>query len=96
MEIDEHDDLGIRCPKLGGPVPFKYCRQMAEGLPCHYLIGCWQGRFDVVSFLTESYTQDELRACFSPSSKGRIARIFEVLEKAKGESQNPDGSENLS
>jgi len=46
------DNLEIRCPRLGGPVSFEYCRTNGdEMLPCWKIFDCWWERFDVAAFL---------------------------------------------
>ncbi len=73
-----------RCPMLGGPVPFKYCRTTNNGLPCAKIPACWHGKFDVLVFLKSNYTEDELKSAFSPQP-GRMERIYDVLEKLADE-----------
>jgi len=50
--VDEHDqDMLPRCGRLGHEVPFGYCRREEFGKPCRLILDCWQGQFDVRSFL---------------------------------------------
>ena len=41
------DELIIRCPSLGGEVPFSYCRKQGKGDPCPRLPRCWMARVDI-------------------------------------------------
>ena len=99
MAQDAYDALEIRCPQLGGPVAFAYCRKVnlvpsaAEGeeLPCRNLLGCWRGRFDVVAFLRATYTDDQLRRAFAPRDKTRLQRLVELAQRARDHAQSePD------
>jgi hypothetical protein len=84
MTIEMHDEVTIwRCPSLGGPVPFSYCRKMNNRLPCQSLAGCWGSRIDVPAFLKENYTQEELRQAFGSPKKGRVDTILETLDRTK-------------
>jgi hypothetical protein len=62
-------------------IEFTYCTSMNEGLPCRNIIGCWKERTDIVAFLKETFTADELRRIFSSPPKSRMERIVESLEK---------------
>ncbi len=81
--IEAHDDLVIRCPQLGGEVPFRYCRILNEGLPCRRVILCWEFRMDISAFLREHYSLDQLHQALSPPSKTRYETIVELIERAK-------------
>ena len=93
MAQETHDALEIRCPQLGGPVTFGYCRRMnpvpsaAEGddLPCRNLLGCWSGRFEVLPFLRENYTPEQLEKAFAPPRRllRGIQRLIELAERAR-------------
>lgn len=81
--LEIHDELIIRCPQLGGDVPFKYCRTLQNGLPCRRIIICWEFRFDIGNFLKENYSINEIREIFEAPQKSRIETIIESIEKAK-------------
>lgn len=89
MPPDEYDAREIRCPQLGGPVTFAYCRKMNDDLPCRNLLGCWRGRFDVIAFLRGAYTKDQLKRAFAPPEKSRLQRVVELAERAR-ERREPD------
>jgi len=77
-----HDRLEIwRCPPLGGPVTFEYCRRMNAGLPCHQLLRCWGERLDVRTYLNENFSQEEIAQAFSTPPPGRMGTIFDVLKQ---------------
>ena len=81
--IEEYDALIIRCPQLGGEVPFKYCRTMNEDLPCRRMMACWEFRMEISKFLAEHYSMDQIQRALAPPTKTRLESILELVEKAK-------------
>jgi len=81
--IKEYDALIIRCPQLGGEVPFKYCRTMNEDLPCRRMTVCWEFRMEISKFLSENYSIDQIQRALAPPTKTRLESILELIEKAK-------------
>ena len=81
--IEEHDELIIRCPLLGGEVPFRYCRTVNEELPCRKIIICWEFRIEIGNFLGENYSLDQIQCALAPPTKTRIETIIELIDKAK-------------
>ena len=86
--VEQHDALDKwRCPQLGGPVRFHYCRVMNGGLPCTQLQGCWETIFDVPAYLEEHFTAEE-RLQIQTSALSRLDTIFQVLSRLEREPQN--------
>ncbi len=81
--IEEHDHFIIRCPQLGGEVPFRYCRIVSEDLPCRRIILCWEFRIEISKFLAEHYSIDQIQRALSLPTKSRVETIVELIEKAK-------------
>ncbi|MGO8989416.1 MAG: hypothetical protein ACLQGU_22690 [bacterium] len=81
--IEEHDALIIRCPQLGGEVPFRYCRTVHENLPCQRVMVCWEFRIKISKFLSEHYSIEQIQCALTPSAKTRIDTILELIEEAK-------------
>ena len=81
--IEEHDSLIIRCPQLGGEIPFRYCRTLNEDLPCRRIMVCWEFRIEISKFLTEHYSFEQIERALAPPTKTRIDTILELIEKAK-------------
>ena len=81
--IEEHDALIIRCPMLGGEVPFHYCRTANEDLPCRKIIICWEFRIEISKFLSENYSIYQIQRALAPPTKTRLETILELIEKAK-------------
>lgn len=78
-----------RCPMLGGPVSFRYCRTMNGGLPCSRVLGCWLQRLPLVEFLKANYSPDQLQQALATKPKGRIERMVEGVENAAESSDTP-------
>ena len=81
--IEEYDALIIRCPQLGGEVPFRYCRTLNENFPCRKIIICWEFRLEIGKFLGEHYAVEQIQRAMAPPSKSRVETIIELIEKAK-------------
>lgn len=76
------DTLETRCPKLGGPVTFDYCRKVADGLPCSKSLICWEMIFPVEEYMARVLTQEEWRTVFEQPPKARLDVILEVAAQA--------------
>ena len=80
---ESFDHLEIYCPQLGMLIPFQYCRRGQSPLPCRNLIGCWEKRIPVDSFLAENFPRPDLEAAFGGLPKTRLERIFDCLTQIK-------------
>jgi hypothetical protein len=80
--LEEHDDEMMRCPRVGGYVNFKFCRSENNMLPCRWIIGCWQARIDIKSFLDEHFTPADRETIFVPP-KPKLESLVEMIEKVK-------------
>ncbi len=79
----QHDNRIIpRCKQLGMEINFKYCRTMNNGLPCRAVFDCWFVWFDIVSFIDEHYTPEEI-AHIRSDKKSRIDIIRETIKRGK-------------
>lgn len=92
-DIDDQspDHLERRCRLLGHEIRFGYCRMLPEGRPCRLIVDCWQGSFDVVAYLKQHYTDEQIEAFLAPP-KPKIASLIELIERAKQAAADP-GSE---
>lgn len=77
--------MEIYCFQLGMLIQFDYCVSVNEGLPCRNLIGCWKERTEIMSYLTKSLSEDELRKCFDGLPKSKIERIVEIIKSLEKE-----------
>jgi hypothetical protein len=77
--------LQRRCPRLGGDVPFAYCRTSGEDhSPCLKVMDCWWERFDVVAYLKTRLSVeafDGLAARRPPTDK--VASLVELIRRAQ-------------
>jgi len=81
--LDQHDAEQIRCVHLGGPVTFGYCRRVADALPCKLIIGCWHGRLNIIAFLREQFTADQLRQALQREPGSKLDQFIEVVERTQ-------------
>ena len=74
-----------RCPKLGGEVPFSYCRVHPDySGPCPKVLDCWWEIFDVKEVMRAALGPDEysrLAAEQPPASK--MSQILGLVQQAK-------------
>jgi hypothetical protein len=77
------DHLEIRCPKLGGPVTFAYCRREAGTIPCQRTILCWQHIFPVEAFLKSNLSEDDWARWANQGPKAKMTTLLELIEAAK-------------
>ncbi len=81
---NEKDRLEQRCPRLGGPITFKYCRQGGEGQkPCFKIIDCWWETFDVKTYLEEILSESEFKALVNAKPPDKINSLIDLIEQAK-------------
>jgi hypothetical protein len=79
------DELERRCPRLGGPVRFAYCRtDAAEGGLCPKILDCWWERFDVASLMREALSEEDfarLSRLHPPPNK--VASLIDLIRQAR-------------
>ena len=76
--------LERRCPRLGGPVSFGYCKTIGDdGLPCFKTMDCWWEYFDIQTYLKEHLSEKEMESFLSTKAPPKVASIIELIEKAK-------------
>ncbi len=78
-----HEEKERRCPKLGGPVTFDYCKLESSGLPCARAIHCWFELFDVESYFRNELSAEEFDRCFNAPPPSKIGSLMEIIEQAK-------------
>lgn len=79
---DRYDlQMHPRCRQLGSEIPFKYCRTMNTGFPCANILNCWFELIDIVAYLKEEYTEEEMGKFLSRDS--RIDIILKTIDKNK-------------
>jgi len=81
---DDKDSLEQRCPRLGGPVPFKYCRTTGEnGMPCFKIMDCWWETFDIRAYLENTLSESAFKSISEAKPPDKIASILDLIEQAK-------------
>jgi hypothetical protein len=83
--MDENiDQLERRCPRLGGPVPFEYCRTSGDDHSiCWKILDCWWECVDVVGYLKKSLPEDKFEKLANTKPKPKIVSLVELIEQAK-------------
>lgn len=77
-----YEEKQIRCPKLGGPVFFEYCRVERQTLPCQRALVCWSASFDVEKFFRETLAPEEFEECFLQPPRPKVVTLVELIERA--------------
>jgi hypothetical protein len=77
------DDFMIRCPRLGNPVPFSFCRFESKGLPCFKIMDCWYDYFMIEDFLRRELKPDDWEKLFNQLPKPKVLTLVELIEEAK-------------
>jgi hypothetical protein len=80
--LTEHDDLLRRCPMLGNEVPFSYCRQPGQEIPCRKIFDCWWEAIDIRKFVEENYSE-EVRNVMNQPPKPKTLSILELVVQAR-------------
>ena len=83
MPLNEHDTRTIYCRQLGCVIPFKYCRTMNQKLPCRSIADCWHEYIEIVPFLEENYSPEQLAIILTPRRTDKATRLVELAEKAR-------------
>jgi hypothetical protein len=90
--IDQYDHLEIRCPMLGHPLNFHYCRTTTRAVPCRKLFDCWYERLPVQEFAAEFFDQQTIAAMVQPPPP-KILSLLELIERARASQKNSVPSE---
>jgi hypothetical protein len=81
---DRHDEQTRRCPRLGGPIRFGYCRTAGEdGGPCRKSLDCWWERFDVAGFLRRILGPERLSALAEQAERGPRPKVTSLLDQIR-------------
>lgn len=78
------DKTEVRCPRLGGPVTFGYCRRAGQNeLPCAKALNCFKLRFPVEKYFQAVLKEETFADIFGQPMEGRVERLFRVVDEAK-------------
>ena len=81
--MESYRNLMIRCPRLGGEVPFSYCEREAGELPCRLIIRCWEGGFPVEDYLRNTLSPEAWERFCGQAPRDRMTTLIDVAEAAK-------------
>ncbi|MCK4999343.1 MAG: hypothetical protein KAS23_07405 [Anaerohalosphaera sp.] len=87
MAIDQHDDKKMYCRMLGHHITFDYCRKGANSQPCRKIFDCWFKTFDVEQFVTDHFTEEQIKAILTPP-KPKMTSLIELIQKAQQNAKN--------
>jgi hypothetical protein len=88
--MESYRDLVIRCPRLGGEVPFSYCEREAEELPCRQVIRCWEAGFPVEAYLRRMLAPEAWECFCSRVPKDRMTTLIDLAETARQRRKNKE------
>lgn len=80
--------LSRRCPRLGGPVTFRYCLDPKAGGPCWKTIDCWWETFDVERFLRDHLSPEDFERMVSARPTPKAAGLAALAERMKDTSSD--------
>ena len=84
MSKDQFDHYEQRCPRLGGPVGFNYCRTCGDNSQtCWKIMDCWWEYFDVKSYLQENLPEETFNSLLNAKPKPKVLNLIELIEAAK-------------
>lgn len=78
-----YDDRQRRCPRLGNPITFEYCRSSEGGQPCFKIMDCWWEAFDIAAYVEKHFSEDVCRSLAEAKPKPKVNQLLELIEAAK-------------
>jgi hypothetical protein len=85
MTTGDPDALERRCPRLGHPVAFAYCRRHCDGEEgrCPKVLDCWWEIFDVATYFRDRLTAEEFRRLAAARPQPKAASLVELIQQAR-------------
>jgi hypothetical protein len=81
---DPISKLERRCPRLGGPVTFDYCRLAAKNrAPCFKVFDCWWERFDVVEYFRQTLSPEAFNDLRNARPPEKAASLVDIIRQAQ-------------
>jgi hypothetical protein len=80
--LTENDTLSRHCPMLGHEVPFSYCRQPGQEIPCRRMFDCWWETIDIRAFVADNYNEEIQNIMLQPP-KPKILSLIEIQEQVR-------------
>jgi hypothetical protein len=81
--MESYGERLIRCPRLGGEVPFSYCEREAGDLPCRQVVRCWAAGFPVEAYLRETLGPEAWERFCAQVPKDRLTTLLGLAEAAR-------------
>ena len=81
-KMNSYREWVMRCPRLGGEVPFSYCEREAGDLPCRQVVRCWESGFPVEKYLRETIMPEAWERFCRQIPKDRMTTILDVAQTA--------------
>jgi len=76
--------LERRCPRLGGPVTFSYCRIAVENQnACFKIFDCWWERFDVVDYLQHQLSKEAFNHLRKMQPPDKTTTLVDLIRQAQ-------------
>jgi hypothetical protein len=92
MSDSGYDRLERRCPRLGGPVRFAYCRTAGEsGDCCFKVFDCWWEYFDVVAFMRRCLPARQFDQLAFTRAPDKTASLVDIIQQARRRLRDEDG-----
>lgn len=79
----DHDELTIRCRRLGHTVTFRYCRTQEGTTVCPCVLDCWWEVFDVRAALSEHLAPEEIERLAQPRPTDKVGTLLDLIRKAR-------------
>ena len=84
MSFDHFDHLERRCPRLGHPITFTYCRTCEpDHRPCFKVFDCWWEQFDVQGYFHEILSEKAFSRLANPKPPDKVASLLDLIEQAR-------------
>jgi hypothetical protein len=81
---ESKDHFELRCPRLGGPVSFRYCRTSGDDVSaCWKIFDCWWESFDVVGYIKKHLSEDKFNMLVNTKPKPKTLSLVELIEQTK-------------
>jgi hypothetical protein len=86
---NDPDQLQRRCPRLGGPIEFVYCRTCEDqNQPCLKIFDCWWEFFDVVTYMREHLPKEQFDKLVHNKTKPKVVSIVEMIREIQLSQKN--------
>lgn len=72
-----------RCPRLGGAVGVGYCLRCEREQPCFRVVDCWWETFDIVRYLEDHLSADQLDRVMNARPQVKLGALVEAAEQAR-------------